>query len=47
MREQFPAVGILPCDLGVGEMQTDITQCHGAEKRITDGMQQHIGIAVA
>jgi hypothetical protein len=44
--EKEPAVHSFPPVIIVGEMKTNIPQVGGAQKRVTDGMHEHVRIRV-
>ncbi|MOA29028.1 hypothetical protein D3C78_1500150 [compost metagenome] len=45
--QQDAAVGTLECGIGVRKMPPDIAQPRGAQQRVGNGVQQHIGIGMA
>ena len=47
MTQEYSAVDIFEIRAGIGEMLADVAQSGCAQKGIADGVQQHVGIAVA
>src|SRR5687768_3752184 len=46
LAQQSPAVDALVTRIAVGEMRTDIAQRRGAEQRVAQRMDQHVGVGV-